>query len=98
MKNFLCGLKKKRENGGRWKRKGNFTSKLLLISLNLIYLVFVLVQIKNFILTTKNIDENFGYSSYARQGFFQLMVVSLINFLVLLKLRITKIEIRKIKN
>lgn len=72
------------------KRKGNFTSKLLLISLNLIYLVFVLVQIKNFILTIKNIDENFGYSSYARQGFFQLMIVSLINFLVLLKLKITK--------
>ena len=79
------------------KRKGNFTSKLLLISLNLIYLVFVLVQIKNFILTTKNIDENFGYSSYARQGFFQLMVVSLINFLVLLKLRITKNRNRKDK-
>ena len=72
------------------KRKGNFTSKLLLISLNLIYLVFVLVQIKNFILTIKNIDENFGYSSYARQGFFQLMITSLINFLVLLKLKITK--------
>lgn len=60
-----------------------YTIKLLLVALNIVYLVFCFIQI--FSLFAKvNIDENFDYSNYARTGFFQLMFVSFINFIVIL--------------
>ena len=58
----------------------NFTIKILLVALNIIYLVFCYIQIKSLFL--KNTSLN--YAQYARQGFFQLMVVSLINIVTIL--------------
>lgn len=58
----------------------NFTIKILLIILNIIYSVFCYIQIKS--LFFKNTSLN--YAQYARQGFFQLMVVSLINIVTIL--------------
>ena len=58
----------------------NFTIKILLVLLNIIYLVFCYIQIKSLFL--KNTSLN--YAQYARQGFFQLMVVSFINIVTIL--------------
>ena len=58
----------------------NFTMKMILGVLNVIYLVFCYIQIKSLFL--KNVDIN--YAHYARQGFFQLMVVSIINLVTIL--------------
>lgn len=60
----------------------NLTVKMILISLNVIYLIFCFIQIKSLFL--KDIPSNYIYSSYAREGFFQLLVVSIINILLIL--------------
>lgn len=60
--------------------KENLTIYMMLTTLNIIYLIFCYVQIKS-LLTIENIK----YSSYARQGFFQLMIVSIINIKMILK-------------
>ena len=60
-----------------------FTIKLLLIALNIVYLIFCFIQIES-LFTKNNQSENFDYANYARTGFFQLMFVSFINFVVIL--------------
>jgi len=64
------------------KKKETGTIKLLLIILNIIYIIFDIIQIKSLLL--HSIGETISYAEYARQGFFQLMVVSLINLCVIL--------------
>ena len=55
----------------------------ILTILNLVYIVFCYIQISVLFMKTGNM-ENFDYASYARQGFFQLMAVSLINLVIIL--------------
>lgn len=57
------------------------TTKMVLTALNLIYLLFCFIQIKALFLGK---DDVSNYSQYARKGFFQLMVVSFINLVVIL--------------
>lgn len=60
----------------------DLTIKMLLISLNIIYLLFSIIQFKYlFINAGRTVD--FDYATYARTGFFQLMFVSFINFALL---------------
>ena len=60
----------------------NFTIKLLLISLNIIYFIFIGIQI--FSLGFHKLPSNITYSEYARTGFFQLMIISSLNILIIL--------------
>ena len=69
----------------------NLTINMILTILNVIYLIFSFIQITNLFMNTSN-DPNFDYSSYARQGFFQLMFVSFINFVILIVANINKTE------
>ena len=62
------------------KEQEDFTIKLIIGVLNLVYFVFCIIQIKS--LFMKNVDIN--YARYARQGFFQLMIVSTINLITIL--------------
>lgn len=62
------------------KKKENFAIKMILASLNIIYLVFCFIQIKSLFM----MDTMQNYAYYARQGFFQLMIVSLINLVTIL--------------
>lgn len=62
----------------------NFTIKLLLISLNLIYLIFCVIQVRSLFFAKSNINYSFNYANYARTGFFQLMIVTFINFIIIL--------------
>lgn len=61
-------------------RKDSLTIKMIVGVLNSIYLVFCIIQIKS--LFMQNVDINYAY--YARQGFFQLMIVSVINLVTIL--------------
>lgn len=61
--------------------KYEFTLKLLLIALNLVYVVFCYIQISSLF---ARINVNIDYATYARTGFFQLMFVSFINFAIIL--------------
>ncbi len=65
------------------KNEYEFTIKLLLIVLNIIYLVFCFIQIQS-LFAKINMQETFNYANYARTGFFQLMFVSIINFAIIL--------------
>lgn len=56
--------------------------QLLFIILNIIYLIFDFIQIKSFMF--HSVSHNIHYAEYARQGFFQLMFVSIINLSLLL--------------
>ena len=67
------------------------TINMILIILNIIYLIFSIIQITNLFMQTSN-NPYFDYSSYARQGFFQLMFVSFINFIILIIANINKQE------
>ena len=55
----------------------------ILTILNLVYLVFCYIQISVLFMKTGNMQD-FDYASYARQGFFQLMAVSIINLAIIL--------------
>lgn len=55
----------------------------ILTILNLVYLVFCYIQISVLFMKTGNMGD-FDYASYARQGFFQLMAVSVINLVIIL--------------
>ena len=58
------------------------TVKILLTALNVIYIVFDIIQIKSLFL--HNLSLNISYAEYARHGFFRLMVISVINVTLLL--------------
>lgn len=58
--------------------KDNLTLKVLMISLNIVYLIYVILQLSTLI----NYLINGGisnYAEYARSGFFELMAVSFLN-------------------
>lgn len=61
-------------------QKDSFTIKMILGVLNVIYFVFCIIQIKSFFME----DSSIHYAHYARQGFFQLMIVSVINLVTIL--------------
>ena len=65
------------------KRKGieNYTINILLTVLGVIYIVFDYIQIKS--LMFHQVAEHINYAQYARTGFFQLLVISLINLIIL---------------
>ncbi|MBO5349146.1 MAG: DUF4173 domain-containing protein [Clostridia bacterium] len=76
----ICS-KNEKENGiKKIEIKDNFTIKMILACLNIIYLVFCTIQIKSLFLQSGDIN----YASYARKGFFQLMAVSIINLVTIL--------------
>lgn len=67
----------------------------ILTVLNLVYLVFCYIQISVLFMKIGDM-QNFNYASYARQGFFQLMAVSIINFIIILVTSKRKKENKKL--
>ena len=70
------------EEKAKWTIDTTIGNTILTI-LNLVYLVFCYIQISVLFMKTGNMGE-FNYASYARQGFFQLMAVSVINLVIIL--------------
>ena len=67
------------------KNRDLFTIKALLCVLNVIYIIFDFIQIKSLLL--HSVSSNINYAEYARSGFFELLVVSIINLTVILFIR-----------
>lgn len=78
-KEYKSEQKELKDSNGKY----TFTIKLLLITLNIVYLVFCFIQV-NSLFAKISISESFDYANYARTGFFQLMFVSFINFALIL--------------
>lgn len=66
----------------KWKVDEIIGNTILTI-LNIVYIVFCYIQISVLFMKTGNMNS-FDYASYARQGFFQLMAVSVINLIIIL--------------
>lgn len=58
-------------------------ANVFLISIDLVYLVFSYVQIK-YLFLGNQLPEGMDYATYAREGFFQLVFVTVINVIILL--------------
>lgn len=68
----------------------------ILTVVNVIYLVFSSIQflyVFSYIYGDTQLATNFDFAQYARQGFFQLMIVSLINFVIII---ITNLNVKEI--
>lgn len=67
-----------------------------IIMINILYLIFIIIQ---FSYLFGNLPEGFTYAEYARKGFFELLIVSLINLLILVVFRIfINMDTKKQKN
>ena len=66
----------------------DYTIKLLLTILNVIYVVFDFIQIRSLVL--KYGLNNINYAEYARSGFFQLVAISILNLVIVLMSKKTK--------
>ena len=62
--------------------KDPITINILLTILNIIYVIFDIIQINSLLL--HRVSEGFNYANYARSGFFQLMFISVINIIIIL--------------
>jgi hypothetical protein len=63
---------------------------IVLISVNLLFLAFLIIQFQYFFAGEANISyEGFTYAEYARRGFFELLAVALISLLLFLGLSTT---------
>ena len=82
--NYLLFAYEKEETIKKGKKftVNNHSIKLLLTSLNIIYIVFDIIQIRSLLFHKVSMDIT--YAEYARQGFFQLMIVSIINISIIL--------------
>lgn len=64
---------------------GHIESSILLGSVNALFFVFILVQLTYLFGGESNISaQGFTYAEYARRGFFELIAVAIISFLLLL--------------
>lgn len=79
---LLFGFEQEKDNSKESKKVDNYTINVLLSSLGIIYVIFDFIQIKSLML--HSISESINYAQYARRGFFELLVVAFINFIILL--------------
>ena len=99
---FICNIlkfdtdKRKKSDGLNIKMQ-NITVNTVLTVLNIVYFLFTIVQFTNLFMQI-GLNENFGYAEYARRGFFQLMIVTFINFAIVLITNANKRETTKITN
>lgn len=72
-----------RPEGGK-RRLGALETTILLGSINALFLVFILLQISYLFGGAAHlVDQGLTYADYAREGFFQLIAVAMLSFLVI---------------
>ena len=79
---IINDFSKEKNNLKEEKSKDAFTMKVLLTVLNVVYVIFDIIQIKS--LMFHSVGDGVTYAEYARQGFFELMFVSIINISIIL--------------
>lgn len=55
------------------------TLNTVLVSVNIIYILFVYIQVRYLFLNQGGLPDGITYAGYAREGFFQLLTVTIIN-------------------
>lgn len=80
---WLCGRKLKEETADR--RKGEPVLAITITSLpTVLYLLFSGIQIGGLFLGRLSLPFGYTYAMYAREGFFQLLAVSILNLIIVL--------------
>lgn len=77
----------KKEVKEKTEEKNRFDAVIAIVitsMLCLLYMAFSIVQILYLFIGNMKLPENYTYARYAREGFFQLLLVSIINFLIVL--------------
>ncbi|WP_041701837.1 DUF4153 domain-containing protein [Gottschalkia acidurici] len=76
----------------------SITVLTIICCISIVYLIFSVVQISYLYGDSENIIKSgFTYAEYARRGFFELVIVTLINFTILiLSINFTKVDGRKV--
>ena len=92
----IDSTKRKIEYKLRW---NSITVLTIICCISIVYLIFSIVQISYLYGGSENIIKSgFTYAEYARRGFFELVIVTLINFTILiLSINFTKADGRKIE-
>lgn len=92
--NKISSLQKElKENKVRW---DSITVITILTLINVVYLLFVFIQFKYFF--SEHLIDGYTYADYARKGFFELIVIMLINWTLLISfLKLVKERRRGIK-
>lgn len=94
----LWSLKYKEENvkisTGSKHKWNSVTVMTVLFSISIVYLLFSIVQISYLYGgSQKVIESGYTYAEYARRGFFELVLVALINFTILISsIKFTKVD------
>ncbi len=57
---------------------------IITVTLSIIYLMFSIIQILYLFIGNMQLPDGYTYSSYAREGFFQLLTVCILNLLIVL--------------
>lgn len=95
---FICSMLKMDPNKKKYESRGinmqNITVNTVLTVLNIVYLLFSVIQFV-YLFTNLGTSEDFDYATYARRGFFQLMFVTLINFVIIITTNLNKRETTK---
>lgn len=71
-----------KEQGMQIIRWNDITAITILVMLSIVYLLFVIIQFAYFF--SGQLIEGFTYAEYARKGFFELIIVLLINWTILI--------------
>ena len=79
-----CCLHRLSENNQNRARGSSLGAIAGLLGIALVYLIFSVIQIVYLFLGKGTLPEDYTYSEYARQGFFQLLAVSFFNLVMVL--------------
>lgn len=80
---YLCKKSIKEEVADKVKKESLLAIPMVGM-LSVLYLVFSVIQIAGLFLGKLELPEGYSYAAYAREGFFQLLIVSILNLVIVL--------------
>ncbi len=72
--------------------KSHITTTTFLIVINSLYLFYVYIQVRYLFLSSGTLPQGVSYAQYARSGFFQLLIVTLLNVAAILILETLHVQ------
>lgn len=80
----ICKHKNDEENEIHYFTVDKSISKTILIIINLVFVLFIVSEISKITVNFLSLPIEYTYAEYAREGFFQLLFVTIINFAIIL--------------
>ena len=65
------------------KNANNYIVSTVLIMVNLVYVLFIISELSKLTVNFLNVPELYTYAEYAREGFFELLLVTIINMAII---------------